>query len=225
MKFMKIIFIVTLLASLPVMAAERSSRQGIVVVKDVTSHSQSVESPRLSRELVSTPVRIITGFAQLFLTIALGLAIVYISLLMIMKLTHNIDDIDELKKSNNAVGILIGSFIFGVLLLVKRTLYPAFAVMEDLIRSPDFSFSLLGSTLLYFTGYLVISLTTALMIAILSLKLFDILTKKIDEFEEIRKNNSAVAIYFASVYLSLCFFIEEGLHALLVALLPLPTII
>ena len=68
--------------------------------------------------------------------------------------------------------------------------------------------------------YVGVSFAVAILIALSSLWLFDRLTRENKELEEIRRDNVAVAVFFSGVFLSMAFFMEAGLHGLLVALIP-----
>ena len=164
--------------------------------------------------------RFIVGIVELLLSIIIGVFVVFLAFKIFLMITKNIDDELELKKNNTAVGIIFGAFVFGVIILIKRSLYPIFSLIKDLIVVPQIT--LMGGvvTILYCIGYLLICISIAILIGILSLKLFSSLTKKIDEMSEIKANNTAIAIFYAGIYIALCFFIEEGLHALLVTLIP-----
>lgn len=56
------------------------------------------------------------------------------------------------------------------------------------------------------------------------LRVFTALTKNIDEFEEIKNNNIAVAIFIAVILITLSLFIEEGLSRLLQVIIYQPGI-
>ena len=173
---------------------------------------------------ISTFTKVFMGFIQLIISIGLGLFIVFITFKILIKLTRDLDEEEELKKNNIAEGVLLGSSLFGVTILVKRSLYPIFSVMQNLAISPEVTVGYTIKIFFYSIGYIMVSLIVAISILILATKAFDWFTGKLDEFEEIKNNNIAVAIFFAGVVLSLCFFIEEGLHSLLITLIPGPTV-
>jgi len=63
----------------------------------------------------------------------------------------------------------------------------------------------------------------ALLIAFLSTKLFDVLTRGVDEYREIReKNNPAVGLLLAGIVVALTIYIRFPFSALVSSLIPLP---
>jgi uncharacterized membrane protein YjfL (UPF0719 family) len=77
-----------------------------------------------------------------------------------------------------------------------------------------------GVALLWVLAYVGVSFAVAVVIALASLRIFDRLTREIKELEEIRRDNVGVAIFFSGVFLSMAYFMEAGLHGLLVTLIP-----
>lgn len=204
-------------------AASSVSAESVSNVQQAEEFSGSIQKIEFTGG-ISSGVRILIGVVQLIISFILGLCIVLLSFWVFLKLTKGIDEEEQLKSNNTAVGIMMGSFIFGVTVLLKRSLYPIFSLMKDLALSPQTTASSYLAMTFFSIGYIVLSLIVALIIAITALKLLERLTKKIEEMNEIRKNNTAIAIFFAAIFISLCFFIEEGLHALLITLIPGPQI-
>ncbi len=197
-----------------------------VNLEKMVSGSEQIKSIKKSDPWggFSSLSRIITGIIQLILTIFIGIFLLFFSFKILLKITRNIDEEKELKNNNLALGVFLSSSLFGIIILVKRSLYPVFSVLENLIISPNLTFSVLIETTVYAIIYIAISFTIALLIIVFSIKIFDKLTKKIEELKEIQKNNTAIAVFFAGVIISLAYFIEEGLHALLITLIPGPQV-
>lgn len=164
--------------------------------------------------------RALLGLGQLGLTFVLGLAVVYGSYRLLGRLFRGLDLGAGLAKGSLALGLTLASFLFGIVLLMKRSLYPVFALLEDLARDPEAGLAAWGEAALRSLAYVGLSFAVAAAIALASIWLFDRLTKEIKELEEIRKDNLAVAVFFSGVFLSMAFFMEAGLHGLLVSLIP-----
>jgi len=58
----------------------------------------------------------------------------------------------------------------------------------------------------------------------LSVKLFTLMTKSINEFEEISKNNIAVSILTATIIISISLLVKDSLYLLLESFVPYPDI-
>ncbi|MFH2114244.1 MAG: DUF350 domain-containing protein [Spirochaetota bacterium] len=164
--------------------------------------------------------RAVFGLVQLVITFVLSIAVVYGSYRLLGWLVRGLDITSGLARGSVAMGIMMASFLFGIVLLMKRSLYPVFTVLKDLAFEPESNLVALGSAALCALGYVAVSFAVAVAIALASLWLFDRLTREIKEMEEIRRDNVAVAIFFSGVFLSMAYFMEAGLHGLLVTLIP-----
>ena len=164
--------------------------------------------------------RFFFGLAELAITFVLGVLIVFVSYRLLVRMVSRLKADDQIAGGNVSVGIMMAALVFGVVILVKRALYPVFTVLKDLFLTPDPSVGTWATTLAFALGYIVLSFLVALGIAVAALRLFDLLTRKVKELDEIRNNNVAMAIFFAGIYLSMTYFIEEGLFAFLVILIP-----
>jgi hypothetical protein len=160
------------------------------------------------------------GLVQLVITFVLAITVVYGSYRLLGWLVRGLDTTGGLARGSVAMGIMLASFLFGIVVLMKRSLYPVFTVLKDLAFEPEAGFVAWGSAALWALGYVAVSFAVAVAIALASLWLFDRLTREIKELDEIRKDNVAVAIFFSGVFLSMAYFMEAGLHGLLVTLIP-----
>ncbi len=61
---------------------------------------------------------IIIGFVQLIISLSLAMAMQYVALSVMSRLTKNMDDFAELKKGNIAVGIVMASVVIAVATVV-----------------------------------------------------------------------------------------------------------
>jgi hypothetical protein len=164
--------------------------------------------------------RAFLGLVQLVFTFVLAIAVVYGSYRLLGWLVRGLDTTGGLARGSVAMGIMMASFLFGIVLLMKRSLYPVFTMLKDLAFEPEANLASWGRAALWALGYVAVSFAVAVAIALASLWLFDKLTREIKEMEEIRRDNVAVAIFFSGVFLSMAYFMEAGLHGLLVTLIP-----
>lgn len=165
-------------------------------------------------------VRALFGLVQLVFTFVLAISVVYGSYRLLGWLFRGLDATGGLARGSVAMGIMLAAFLFGIVLLMKQSLYPVFTVLKDLAFEPEAGLAGWGRAALWALGYVAVSFAVAIAIALASLWLFDRLTREIKELEEIRRDNVAVAIFFSGVFLSMAFFMEAGLHGFLVALIP-----
>lgn len=72
--------------------------------------------------------------------------------------------------------------------------------------------------------YLLIGFVMAVFINLSVFLLFSVLTKGVNEFKEIKKNNIAVASLVASLLLSITFIVKDSIALLISALVPYPDV-
>ncbi len=158
---------------------------------------------------------VLSGISTLLLSLILGIFILFIGFKVFSGLSKNINEENEIKNNNIAVAILSGSFIFAMGIMMRSSVDP---LIHSIFRAIFYNESGISGVL----GHLSIALLqfiASLFISIISLwfgvKGFTWLTKNINEFEEIQKNNIAVAILMASIIITLALFLQNGLEKLL----------
>jgi len=168
--------------------------------------------------------RIAIGFSELVISVILGVLILWASLVALERLIGTLDQEAELGRGNVAAGLMLSSSLLGVVILIRRTLYPISSVLQAALLAPQLGVWVVVKTLLYSVSYVVLALAIAVVTVALAARLFTKLTRSIDEVAAIRANNVAVGIFYSGVIVGLCLFIEEGLHALLITLIPGPQV-
>jgi uncharacterized membrane protein YjfL (UPF0719 family) len=158
---------------------------------------------------------VLSGISTLFLSLVLGILILFIGFKMFSGLSKTINEEAEIQKNNIAVAILSGSFIFAMGYMMKSSVNP---LIQSIFRAIFYNNSGISGVL----GHLSIALLqfiTSLFISIISLwfgvKGFTWLTKNINEFEEIKNNNIAVSILMASIIITMALFLQNGLEKFL----------
>ncbi len=158
---------------------------------------------------------VLSGISTLLLSLIMGIFILFIGFKMFSGLSKNINEEKEIKNNNIAVAILSGSFIFAMGIMMRSSVNP---LIQSIFRAIFYNDSGISGVM----GQLSIALLqfiASLVISIISLwfgvKGFTWLTKNIDEFDEIQKNNIAVAILMASIIITLSLFLQNGLEKLL----------
>jgi uncharacterized membrane protein YjfL (UPF0719 family) len=166
-------------------------------------------------------ISLISGFAQLLFSFLLGLLVAVGSFFIFARLNRQVDEISELKANNVAVAILHASMMLAAALIIQRAVGPAISALQTaLFTRPDWA-SLLKVMGLA-AGYLVITILIALVTITISIRLFTALTRQLNEMEELRKNNSAVAIVLGAIVVIMSLFLAQGVDALLASLVPYP---
>lgn len=158
---------------------------------------------------------VLSGISTLLLSLVLGIFILFIGFKMFSGLSKNINEENEIKNNNIAVAILSGSFILAMGIMMRASVDPLIhSIFRAIFYNDSGIFGLLGHLSIALLQFI-----ASLFISILSLwfgvKGFTWLTKNINEFEEIQKNNIAVAILMASIIITLALFLQNGLDKLL----------
>ena len=165
---------------------------------------------------------VMVGIAELLLSFVLGLLTVWLAFRSFSRLTGDLDEMKELKQNNVAMGILLAAIVLATAFMVRSAIYPSISTWQTLLQQ-GFSvgelFSCLGITLFSF----VFSAALALVSIWSALRIFLRLTTEIDEFHEISRNNTAVAIVLGALIVVMGLFLSHGVQNLLSAMIPMPS--
>ncbi len=147
--------------------------------------------------------------AQLVLSIISAAIGAYLSVWLFDRTTRNIDEWAELRKGNAAVGIILGTLILGVAIIMQPALAPA-AINLDSNPANQVPTLLLIQGLQILVGLFlsVISIGSSLWI-------FTRLTGSIDEWAEIGRGNVSIALMLAGVILATALITSRALDSIL----------
>jgi uncharacterized membrane protein YjfL (UPF0719 family) len=151
------------------------------------------------------------GLIQLIIAILLAVVALYIGYSVFSKITKGIDEIQELKKGNVAVGIIIAAIFFAIAIVIQSGV-AGIAIGITNALSGDW-YSLLAAFI-----QLILGILLAVATIYLALNILDRLTKGIDEFEELKKGNVAVALMMAGVIVATAVIIQSGVVGITSAL-------
>lgn len=167
------------------------------------------------KEIIMNPTVLFSAVATIIVSLVMGVFVLFLGFRLFSRFTHSINEEEELQNNNIAVAILCGSLIFSLGYIMKSAVYP---LVRDFFNILIYSDQGSGRIVLGF-GLILLQFFSALVISIgslwLGVKGFSWLTKNIDEFEEIRRNNTAVSILMAVIVITLALFLQEGVEKLL----------
>jgi uncharacterized membrane protein YjfL (UPF0719 family) len=166
----------------------------------------------------------IQGLIEIILSLFTGLLVFFISFKVFNILTRDIEEIEELKKNNIAVAILVSSFIFGIMLLVKTVISPATDTLSIIINLEEFTFYLMFIFIIRIIFLYFISALFSFIILWFSIILFMILTTKIDEMTQIKKNNISVSLVISILIISITIILLHPFSKLLDGFVPSPMV-
>ncbi len=160
----------------------------------------------------------VVGIIQLVLAIILAVIALYIGFSVLSKITKGIEEEKELAKGNPAVGIIIASVFFAIALVVQSGVTGISVGISKALSVGLFSldgFTAIGVAILQ----LILGILLAIAAIYIALNILDRLTKGVNEFEEIRKGNVAVALEMAGVIIATAVIIQSGVIGITNALL------
>ncbi len=170
-------------------------------------------------ELISAVV----GIIQLVIAIILAVAALYIGFSVLGKITKGIDEEKELAKGNAAVGILVASVFVSIGLVVQSGVIGISDGLKIAVQGiPNIATDGLMPVVLPIVLaiiQLILGIGLAIVAIYLALNILDKLTKGIDEFEELKKGNVAVALEMAGVIITVAIIIQSGVMGITRALI------
>lgn len=143
------------------------------------------------------------SLAQLAVAIILSALTAYLAFYLFQWLTRGLDEWQELRQGNAAVGIVLGSILISVSIVLR----PALSVDTS---TWDVGNAFLFRALLAQAIQLAVGLLLAVLTLMLGFFLFAALTRGIDEIEELRKGNLAVAGLMAGVVIGMGLMVSEA---------------
>ncbi|MBN2444153.1 MAG: DUF350 domain-containing protein [Spirochaetales bacterium] len=146
------------------------------------------------------------------------LAVVFVFIIgykIVPLLTKDIDEDAEIKNNNIAVALLVSSFIFGIMILINAALDPSYALIRTIINAKTITFALVAFSLLRIISFFIGAGVLALIMLVAALFFFMFLTRKINEQEELKKNNIAIGLVTALFVIVLALLMEHSISVLL----------
>ncbi|MDD1704637.1 MAG: DUF350 domain-containing protein [Methanoregula sp.] len=158
------------------------------------------------------------GLIQLVIAVIFAVIALYIGFSVLGKITKNIDEEKELAKGNTAVGIIVAAVFVAIALVVQSGVS---GLSVGINKALDVGlFSLDG---MLAVGVALIQLILGIILAVgaiyLALNVLDKLTKGIEEFEELKKGNVAVALEMAGVIIAVAVIIQSGVIGITASIL------
>ncbi len=146
---------------------------------------------------------------QFVISIVVAAAAAYLSVWLFDKMTRNIDEWNELRKGNLAVGVVLGAIIIGVGIVLRPALAP---IALNLDATP---LNAVAYRILLHGVQVIVGLILAVVSIGLSLWVFTRLTGTIDEWAEIGRGNVAIAAVLAGVIVATALIISTTMEAVL----------
>ena len=176
----------------------------------------------LNEQMINTRI-LYQGLIELGISLVAAIFIFLYGFKVYDAMTKDIDEVEELKSNNIAIAIQVSAFIFSMMILIKASLLPAYDTL-GIVMDQSFTVGLLILTILRMLVFFVLAAILAFVLLWLAMKWFMSLNKNINEMQEIKNNNIAVAIVIAILLISTALLLHHGLVAFLSGLVPKPEI-
>jgi len=163
-------------------------------------------------------INAVVGIIQLVIAIILAVVALYIGFSVLGKITKGIDEEKEIARGNTAVGILVASVFLAIGIVVQSGV-AGISVGISQAMNVGFLSSLGIAIIVVSILQLVLGIVLAIVAIYLALNILDKLTKEIDEFEELKKGNVAVALEMAGVIITVAIIIQSGVMGITAALI------
>jgi uncharacterized membrane protein YjfL (UPF0719 family) len=148
------------------------------------------------------------SLAQLVVAVFLSAITAYLAFILFQWFTRGMDESAELRRGNPAVGIVLGSIVVAVAIVLR----PALSVDT---ATWDVGGDLFFRVLLAEAWQVAVGLVLAVGTLTLALFLFTGLTRGIDEIAELKKGNLAIAGLLAGVVLGVSLLISQAVAQIL----------
>ena len=152
------------------------------------------------------------GLIQLVIAIILAVVALYIGYSTFHRITKGIDEEKELAKGNPAIGIVIAAIFFAIAVVVQSGVAGI---------TVGISQALVGDWIALIASFiqLILGIILAIVGIYIALNVLDHLTKGVNEWEELKKGNVAVALMMAGVIVATALIIQSGVMGITAALI------
>jgi len=155
---------------------------------------------------------------EILSALSMGVAILaatYLLLTYIGKKRYNINE------KNQAFGIVMASILFSVGYMVSSVIHPLLSLFRILSAKDDDTLQLVVSFLGLGGVYIALAFVVALTVCWLGMVIYNFITP-IDEIQELKDNNLAVALVVGSIIVTLSVMTHEGMELLIESFIPYP---
>jgi uncharacterized membrane protein YjfL (UPF0719 family) len=160
----------------------------------------------------------VLGLVQLVVAILFAVVALYIGFSVLGWITKGIDEEKELAKGNVAVGILVASVFVAIALVVQSGVSGLSVGISKALTLGIFTGDGIFAVVIAILQ-LVLGIVLAIAAIYLALNILDRLTKGVEEFEELKKGNVAVALEMAGVIIAVAVIIQSGVIGITAAIL------
>ena len=172
--------------------------------------------------------RLLISLAELGLMIVASGLIIVLIYRIFLKANPDFDMEESILNGNVAVGILISTIMVCAALMLSKGLDASIRVFRLTMAAPVESGAALGEAMLLIAGHIVLSLAIAVITITITLRLFGLLSRKINPQmnmgQQLKQGNIAVGILLSAAVFIATLYVGEGVSAVTKALVPQPDV-
>ena len=163
------------------------------------------------------------ALVELLFSIVLGVTLLYFTFKI---LSRYFAKKFGLKLYNNlSFSIVISSILLSVAYLISDIKSPILNSLKIVSSQANYQGLIIFDGFKYTFLFLFIIIIAISIIIFISVKLFTLMTKDIDEFAEIKKDNRSIALLLAVIIFSVSIMVKESLYFLIETFVPYPEVI
>ena len=153
-------------------------------------------------------VQLLLSLAQVAIAIVLSALAAYLTFYLFQWFTRDLDEWEELRQGNAAVGIVLGAILIAVAIVLRPALMVNHSAWD---AGRTFFFRAMLAEALQLTVGLVLTVVTL----VLALGFFAALTRGIDEVAEIKKGNLAIAGLLSGVVIAVGVMVGQAVEQIM----------
>jgi uncharacterized membrane protein YjfL (UPF0719 family) len=163
-------------------------------------------------------VNVAVGIVQLVIAIIFAVLALYIGFAVLSKITKGIDEEKELARGNVAVGIVVAAVFIAIAVVVESGVT---GLSVGINKALELGIFTSDGVLVIVSSFLqlILGIILAVGAIYLALNILERLTKNVEEFNELRKGNIAVALEMAGVIIAVAVIIQSGVLGITAALI------
>jgi uncharacterized membrane protein YjfL (UPF0719 family) len=162
----------------------------------------------------------ILSIIQLTMSVFVGVMVLYLTYGIVLKNFERRKFKVQSDNDNVAFAVYISAVLFSVGIIVSTAFEPAISIIDLIKATTTTKTDLFFEFLKYLSLFILIGLSISAIVITISFKLFNFLTKKVDEVEEIASNNIAVALIMGVIVIIISIFAKDSVSMIIQSLMP-----
>ena len=154
-----------------------------------------------------------SSFFSFLLTCIIAVGSVFLSMKFFDKLTTGIEEWKEIKKGNSSVALVLIAVVYSVSSIMKQVIFGAASLFSTAFSSASVFYVFLAVMLAL--AQILVGIIISIIAIWLTIFILDAFTADIDEYEELKKGNMAVAIMISGVLIVVSSIISGSIQKIL----------